>query len=83
MSAKRHSRTPICVHCFLNAPSVMGLESMDVDQFVVRVVARTLPGKQFEVGRDLRERIANAFRAEGIIVAGTLETADPPGATPA
>jgi moderate conductance mechanosensitive channel len=67
----------------LNAPSVMGLESMDVDQFVVRVVARTLPGKQFQVGRDLRERIANAFRADGIIVASTLETADPPGATPA
>jgi small-conductance mechanosensitive channel len=67
----------------LNAPSVMGLESMDVDQFVVRVVARTLPGKQFQVGRDLRERIANAFRADGIIVSSTLETADPPGATPA
>jgi len=66
----------------LNPPSVMGLESMDVDQFVVRVVARTLPGKQFQVGRDLRERIANAFRAEGIIVSSTLETADPP-ATPA
>jgi moderate conductance mechanosensitive channel len=67
----------------LNAPSVMGLESMDVDQFVVRVVARTLPGKQFQVGRDLRTRIANAFRADGIIVPATLDTADPSGATPA
>lgn len=67
----------------LNAPSVMGLESMDVDQFVVRVVARTLPGKQFEVGRDLRTRIATAFSAEGIIVPVTLDTADPSAASPA
>jgi moderate conductance mechanosensitive channel len=67
----------------LNAPSVMGLESMDVDQVVVRVVARTLPGKQFQVGRDLRTRIANAFRADGIIVPATLDIADPSGATPA
>jgi small conductance mechanosensitive channel len=70
-------------HLLLDPPSVMGLESMDVDQFVIRVVARTLPGKQFQVGRNLRERIANAFRAEGIIVPTTLETADPSGVTPA
>jgi moderate conductance mechanosensitive channel len=64
----------------LNTPSVMGLESLDVDQFVVRVVARTLPGKQFEVGRDLRTRIATAFRAQGIIVPATLDAADPTAA---
>jgi small conductance mechanosensitive channel len=58
----------------LDPPSVMGVESIEVDQFSVRVVARTLPGKQFEVGRELRSRIAMAFRRDGIIVPTTLET---------
>lgn len=58
----------------LDPPSVMGVESIEVDQFSVRVVARTLPGKQFEVGRELRSRIAMAFRREGIIVPTNLET---------
>ncbi len=62
----------------LDTPSVMGLESMDVDRFVVRVVARTLPGKQFDVGRDLRSRIANAFRDEGIMVPPSLDPATTP-----
>jgi small-conductance mechanosensitive channel len=50
----------------LDPPSVMGVESLGLDQVNVRVVARTLPGKQFEVGRDLRARIVLAFRRQGL-----------------
>jgi small conductance mechanosensitive channel len=50
----------------LDPPSVMGVESLDLDQVNVRMVARTLPGKQFEVGRDLRVRVVLAFRRQGI-----------------
>jgi hypothetical protein len=32
------------------------------------MVARTLPGKQFEVGRDLRARVVLAFRDQGLHV---------------
>jgi moderate conductance mechanosensitive channel len=60
----------------LDAPSVMGVESLDVDQLVIRVVARTLPGKQFDVSRVLRQRIALALRAEGITVPASTEAAD-------
>ena len=63
----------------LDAPSVMGVESIEVDQLSIRIVARTLPGKQFEVGRELRARIADALRTEGIIVAPTLDTGTPSG----
>jgi small conductance mechanosensitive channel len=56
----------------LDAPTVMGVESLGLDEVNVRVVARTLPGKQFEVGRDLRARIVLAFRREGINVS-TIE----------
>jgi small-conductance mechanosensitive channel len=53
----------------LDAPSVMGVESLDTAGFVlVRLVARTRPGRQAEVGRLLRARIAEAFQEEGIVM---------------
>ena len=52
----------------LDPPSVMGVETIDLEQVNVRMVARTLPGKQFEVGRDLRARVVQAFRREGLNV---------------
>jgi small conductance mechanosensitive channel len=63
----------------LDPPSVMGVESIEVDQLNIRIVARCLPGKQFDVGRELRARIADALRKEGIIVAPTLDTEAPSG----
>ena len=58
----------------LDPPTVMGVEKLDVDTFSVRMVARTLPGIQFEVGRELRARVASAFRREGINVSADLDT---------
>jgi small conductance mechanosensitive channel len=63
----------------LDAPAVMGVQSIDVDSFQVRMVARTLPGKQFDVGRILRVRIAVGLRREGINVPTALETAESAG----
>jgi moderate conductance mechanosensitive channel len=51
----------------LDAPTVMGVESFEVDQVNLRLVARTLPGKQFDVARELRIRIAVAFQREGLV----------------
>jgi small-conductance mechanosensitive channel len=59
-------RDPAMRPLLLDPPSVMGVESLGLDQVNVRVVARTLPGKQFEVGRDLRARIVLAFRRQGL-----------------
>jgi moderate conductance mechanosensitive channel len=59
----------------LDPPAVMGVQSIDVDHFQVRMVARTLPGKQFDVGRMLRARIAAGFLREGIVLPTNLETA--------
>jgi len=58
----------------LDPPSVMGVERIEVDTFSVRMVARTLPGMQFDVGRELRARVASAFRHEGINVSADLDT---------
>ncbi|HVT71442.1 MAG TPA: mechanosensitive ion channel family protein [Trebonia sp.] len=65
----------------LDEPSVMGVERIEVGEFSVRVVARTLPGMQFEVGRELRARVASAFLREGIIVAAELDTGPATGDT--
>jgi small-conductance mechanosensitive channel len=61
----------------LDAPSVMGVQSIEVGQIHVRIVARTLPGRQFLVGLALRGRIAAALRREGINVPVELDTAEP------
>jgi len=61
----------------LDAPSVMGVESIGVNEFKIQVVARTLPGKQFDVGRELRSRITVAVREAGIAVPAGPDTAAP------
>jgi moderate conductance mechanosensitive channel len=63
----------------LDPPTVMGVERIEVDTFSVRMVARTLPGMQFDVGRELRARVASAFRYEGINVPAELDTGRPTG----
>jgi len=60
----------------LDTPAVMGVQSIEVDQIHVRIVARTLPGRQFLVGLAMRGRIAEALRGEGIHVPVELDTTD-------
>ncbi len=65
----------------LDAPTVMGVESLEVGQLSLRMVARTLPGKQFEVARELRARVAVAFQREGVVApAEPVTHPDPEGA---
>src|SRR3954468_21562969 len=51
----------------LDAPQLMGVESIEVDTVNLRMVARTLPGKQFEVGRRLRALVVSALGRAGIV----------------
>jgi small-conductance mechanosensitive channel len=51
----------------LDEPSLMGVESIEVDTVNMRMVARTLPGKQFEVGRQLRIGVVAALGRAGIV----------------
>jgi moderate conductance mechanosensitive channel len=59
-------RTDRLSHLLLDEPQVMGVESIKVDTINVQMVARTLPGKQFEVGRELWALVVPALRREGI-----------------
>lgn len=54
----------------LDAPQLMGVESIELETVNLRMVARTLPGKQFEVGRRLRVLVIRALRRAGIVAPG-------------
>jgi small-conductance mechanosensitive channel len=60
---------PSLSELLLDAPTVMGVESIEVDTITLRVVARTLPGKQFEAGRQLRVLVIRALARAGIVTA--------------
>ncbi|WP_331272708.1 mechanosensitive ion channel family protein [Motilibacter deserti] len=48
-------------------PEVWGVEQLTADALVVRVVIKTQPLKQWDVARELRQRIKAAFDSEGIL----------------
>jgi moderate conductance mechanosensitive channel len=50
----------------LEEPQVPGVESLGDSAVVIRVIAKTLPLKQWDVSRELRRRIKNRFDQEGI-----------------
>ncbi len=51
------------------------METIDVGYVQLRLIARTLPGRQFEVAREIRLRASNALRAAGITSPGVGTTA--------
>ncbi|MEE6176153.1 mechanosensitive ion channel family protein [Mycobacterium sp. 050134] len=60
---------PVLGELLLDAPTLMGVESIEVDTVTLRMVARTLPGKQFEAGRQLRVLVIRALARAGIVTA--------------
>ena len=72
----------------LEPPEVWGVQSMSADGLTVRVVVKTAPGQQDAVARDLRRRISESLRREGVwgpgqgamVSAGSLDagTQSPP-----
>ena len=67
----------------LDKPQVKGIESIERDTVNLQMVARTLPGKQFEVGRILRLLVVAALSRAGIAISADAAPglAATPGAT--
>ncbi|OMC41225.1 mechanosensitive ion channel protein MscS [Mycobacterium sp. GA-1841] len=59
----------------LDKPQLMGVESIALDTVNLRMVARTLPGKQFDVGRRLRVRVVRALRRAGVVTSSDASIA--------
>lgn len=61
---------------------VLGLDAVYLDQMIIKLSAKTMPGKALGVERELRWRIKQAFDAAGIRIVGRmpLATEDAEGA---
>jgi len=65
--AEKAMEDPSLSALLLDAPALMGVESIELGTVNLRMVARTLPGKQFEVGRRIRVLVVRALRRAGIV----------------
>jgi small-conductance mechanosensitive channel len=70
---------PVLGELLLDAPTLMGVESIEVDTVTLRMVARTLPGKQFEAGRQLRVLVVRALAHSGIAADAKVGVVGGPG----
>ncbi len=52
----------------LEPPVVPGVVGLDDWAITVRIMVKTLPGKHWEVGREMRRRIKETFQARGITI---------------
>ena len=50
----------------LEEPEVWGVETLGPNSIVIRLVVKTRPADQYDVSRQLRQRLKEAFDAEGI-----------------
>lgn len=50
----------------LEPPQVLGVEALAESQVTIRMLAKTLPLKQWDVARELRRRVKNRFEKDGI-----------------
>jgi small conductance mechanosensitive channel len=50
----------------LDEPRLLGVDALELQQVRLRLAARTLPGRQWEVGRELRRRSVIALQEAGI-----------------
>jgi small-conductance mechanosensitive channel len=65
--AEKATEDPGLNALLLDAPQLMGVESIELGTVNLRMVARTLPGKQFEVGRRIRVLVVRALRRAGVV----------------
>ena len=77
----------------LEPPEVWGVQAMAVDGLTIRLVVKTAPRQQYAVARELRGRITDRLRREGVkgpgqtvqtvlVTAGALDSGTPPPPPP-
>jgi moderate conductance mechanosensitive channel len=80
---------PAWSEILLEEPEIWGVQSLSNDAVVMRVAARTAPLRQWEVQRELTERLKGALDASGAVVeparvsAAVTSAPGPAGAAPA
>lgn len=83
-------RDPAWSPFLLEPPEVQGLQAMVAEGVSIRILAKTAPRKQWDVARELRSRITERMRRDGVrgpgrtvlVSAGALDGGAPPPAPP-
>jgi len=66
----------------LEPPAVLGVQAVAADGVTLRVVAKTAAGEHFRVARELRTRILERFRREGVAWSATATSTNDGARTP-
>ena len=53
-------------HELIEEPTMLGVDRISLSTVTIRIVVKTAPARQFDLARELRRRIKNAFQANGI-----------------
>lgn len=61
----------------IGQPTLAGVETIEVGYFQLRLLVRTLPGRQFDVGRELRLRVVLALQKEQIPTSASSTSSGP------
>jgi small conductance mechanosensitive channel len=67
-SAQAFSQAPEFEACLLEPPRVLGPVSLGDSAVILRVEVKTQPGKQWEIGRELRKFVLAACEREGVVL---------------
>ena len=70
-TARELMQDPTYAASILEPLEVLGVDAFKASEVTLRFRIKTLPMKQWEVGRELRRRIKKAFDARGIKIPGT------------
>jgi small-conductance mechanosensitive channel len=62
----------------LEPPELWGVQSMEANHLIIRLVVKTAPREQFGVARELRGRITDRLRREGVRGPGATMVVAPP-----
>jgi moderate conductance mechanosensitive channel len=79
-TADAMAKDPPYDEAILEPPQVAGVESLNGESMMIRLIVKTTPSEQFDVARELRARLKAAFDREGIRVSAPIP---PPPAGPA
>jgi moderate conductance mechanosensitive channel len=73
--ARAFAEDPDWAECVLEQPEVWGVQAMGPDGLTIRLVVKTAPRQQYPVARELRGRITDRLRRDGVRGPGqTLQT---------
>jgi len=63
---------PAWAEAVLEAPEILGVEMMAVDNVTVRVSTKTTPGQRTPLAREMRSRISDRLQRDGVVAEPTI-----------